>query len=200
MKKTILGFLGFLIFLFLAGFWVPVQGAWLDRMASEWASRRFGVVIEFEKVSFRGWSHLDFRSLKIQPRLSKNFLKTGAGKIDFRIKRQRIEVGQANLHLYPWLKEPLKADQLKAVVVSKKESLLRIIDCVSDQIKIKGGARLDEKGTLKKVHALVFFPGDSRKFRITLSQNRLMVFKVVGPTTGLRSNQPIFQAQWKSIR
>lgn len=59
----------------------PLSGDWMDRMLSDWCSRRFGVTVEIRGASIRGLQTVSFAAMNVRLPFSEDPVTSGAGRI-----------------------------------------------------------------------------------------------------------------------
>ena len=166
--------------LFAASFWVPWEGAWVDRAASMFLSRALGVSVRCQNVKVRAWLKLSFDSAELAFGGKTTEIHSGPGTIRFggsglfkgssrtmTIELQRVSLPEDLYRRIPFL--PLEAsiaghssimiDRLTLYVLKKKKRVVaHLLRLTSKEIEARGGIRYEGRHKVDKAHVVLFFP------------------------------------------
>jgi len=169
-----------LFLLFAASFWIPWEGAWVDRVASMFLSRTLGVSVRCQNVKVRNWSRLSFDSSEMAFADKNAGVHSGPGTIRFNglgflkgslwpmtIELNRVSLPESLCRRIPFM--PFQAsnaghisiviDHLRAYVLQKKKYIVaHLLELTSKEIEAKGGIKYDDHHKVDKAHVVLFFP------------------------------------------
>ncbi|GEM_PF-2618357 len=172
--------------LLAASFWIPWQGAWVDRAASMFLSRTLGVSVRCHNVKVpawpagrRGWPMISFDSGEVAFAGKEARIHSGPGTIRFggwrflkgsprtiTIELRQVSLPESLYRRIPF--SPLQAlnagqgsimiDRLKLYVVQKKkQAVAHLLQLTSNEIEARGGIQYEDRRKVDKAHVVLFF-------------------------------------------
>ena len=171
MKKALFGLAASLAAVFLAGFFIPLEGAWLDGPVSAYLSQKLHTGIRVKSPKITRWSVLSFQSLALTDPAGAEWATSGPGRA--RRAFSRVTIHLTDLALAPKIAQRFamlssvlpdggrglfEAREILAIVVErKKATTVHVPRWVSDKFVLKGGVRFAGRRAVK-AHALLLFP------------------------------------------
>lgn len=165
-------------------FWIDqavsvLRGAWLDQSVSEILSEKYGAHVQVKNVHFNRWSDIRFESIRVDSLEGQPLIQSSRGRLSLKnialwkkmifeteIRLEGIEFMKDYYRQFPnfktWgflFKKPIQVEELHLrVVQSKTQTLVGVVGCESQDVRINGELLFNKFGDAKDLLRISISP------------------------------------------